>query len=142
MTIPPAGRERNLLIAEMKGITPVFACYVDNIGGDNYCVLDDEKPWDCTICEREGITNKEVCKQWKQRFESEWLPEYSTSRNDAWELWDELPISKHYGINDLGEHLVTWYQDTTQKTISGTSFAEAVSKAWIEYKESIEEVKT
>ncbi len=97
MNIPPAGRERDKLIAEMKNIE--VKCFAPH----KVLLLKSGDP----------------------------LMHWSTSRSDAWSLWDELPEPKDYGINTFGEHLIAWTQDTIQKTISGTSFADAVSKAWI-----------
>ncbi len=125
MIIPPAGRERDRLIAELKGIKPAFACYVDNISGDNECVLDDEKPWDCLICEREEITKKEMCGNWKQRPEDEWLLPYSTNTDCAIELFEEMPYEiRHKAIQEWDEAM---YEPD--------KFAPIISKAWIEWKE-------
>lgn len=126
MMIPPAGRERDLLIAAMKGIKPVFACYVDDILGDSdYCVLDDDKPSDCRICEREKITNKESCLYWQQRSDGEWLSDWSIDRNDAMKLFVEMPYEiRHKAIQKWDE---TMY--------GPDNFAPIVSSAWIEWKE-------
>lgn len=137
--IPPAGRERNRLIAKTKGIEPAFACYADNVSGDDYCVWDTSEPYNCLYASR-GI-KKEECKCWCERPEGEYIPEWSTDRNDAWELWGELPEPKRY--DQLGiEHIIyagfsqdyMGIKDCLIYEIKGNSFADAVSKAWLEFK--------
>ena len=53
---------------------------------------------------------------------------------DAWVLWEELPNPKHYGVNEMGEHLIAWYQDYHQRTVNGSSFPDAVTQAWLTWK--------
>lgn len=57
---------------------------------------------------------------------------------DAWNLWEKLPSPKHYGVTEMGEHLIAWYQDYHQKTVSGESFLDAVNQAWLEWKKGEE----
>ena len=127
-----AGRLRDYQIAELKGINPIYACYVDNFAGDEYCVLNEDKPFDCRICEREKIIDKFKCKEWKLRPENEWLPQWSTSHNDAWELWDELPVPKEYFV-DKNKTVISIYD--LNLAVRGDSFPDAVSKVWIEWKQ-------
>ena len=145
--IPEAGRERDKLIAELKGIEPVYACYADDPAGDGYCVLDNNNPFNCLICEREEITNKFECKEWAIRPDYEWIPLWSTSRNDAWELWDELPLDRMYRENLIEGVLryivsVNWKHDNPESLykpaliIVDDSFPDAVSKTWIIWKQS------
>ena len=135
--IPKAGRDRDKLIAKLKGIKPVYACYADNFAGDEYCVLNEDKPFDCRICEREKIIDKFKCKEWKQRPENEWLPQWSTDRNDAWELWEELPAPKRYYFHVNDKHEISYQNNMEIKWVYflGDSFPDAVSKAWIERKQ-------
>jgi hypothetical protein len=70
------------------------------------------------------------------------VKKWSTSRNDAWELWDELPKPKYYReLSDL--EIETGSTDFTcvitfdgKVFFQGTSFADCVSQVWIEYMEN------
>jgi hypothetical protein len=64
---------------------------------------------------------------------------------NAWELWDklckELPSALekfsglHYYFSSTGHHLITINVGNEEKiNCTGTSFPDAVSKAWIEWK--------
>jgi len=71
------------------------------------------------------------------------IPCWSTDRNDAWELWDELPKGKFYaevgfacsiGIYYLSNKLEDIREWLPTYIIEGFSFADVVSKIWIEWK--------
>ncbi len=66
------------------------------------------------------------------------LLHWSTNRNDAWELWDELPPIKEYRQNG-GYHEVMFLcgkDALTNHIFKGKDFADCVSQAWITWKES------
>lgn len=135
----PAGRERDIEIAKLKGLNPktvqqlidekIFASHMINSTTDiwifvKHPVIYNRKYW--IFC-----------------------PHYSTNRNDAWELWDELRKKKitlnfSEAKNDKESILIVWLK--SGKTIPsirentliiiGKDFADCVSQAWIKWKEN------
>lgn len=65
--------------------------------------------------------------------------EWSTSWNDAKELWDELPKTKEYEEGKDGEN-VLYFRNKQGLVIkvSGKDFPDAISQAWIKWKEKNE----
>lgn len=61
-------------------------------------------------------------------------PQWTTSNNAAWELWIELPDGKCY-TQQGDAHYITLHNQEHHMTVKGISFADAVSKAWLRYKE-------
>ena len=105
-------RARDKEIAELKGLKPYKAFHDDYVY--NHMIHDEYESY-------------EVPK---------YIPHWSTDRNDAWELWDELPDEKSY-FQNMDYHRIEIRKVTYSMNLSifeGTSFADAVSKAWIEWK--------
>lgn len=94
MKIEAVGRKRDIQIAKLKGYNVLQY-------GAMYTNLPMEK--------------SDTCRTRKY---------WSTSRNDAWELWDELPVNwKHIVMYEWG--LVDFDSD---------KFAPAVSNCWITWR--------
>ncbi|KKN06050.1 hypothetical protein LCGC14_1081280 [marine sediment metagenome] len=108
----PAGRERDKQIAKLKGI-----CYHE------WKAVDDYYPngvrsgfhWKCKYCRKEKYKKSiEIQKSW------------STSWNDAKELWDELP--KKEKVNLLIRMAIRLANDNK------FDFPDSASEAWIKRK--------
>lgn len=104
--IPEVGKERDKIIANMKGLK-----------------------WNTTIILSDHFTDYPH------------NPSWSTSRNEAWELWDEMKAATpilNYQIFD-SNHVVNNAHSIDNQTMTiseeGNSFADVVSKAWIRWKE-------
>jgi hypothetical protein len=102
----PSGKDRDKLIALKRGI-----CY-------------HEGAFSCKNCEQKSMDGI-----WRQN------KKYSTNRNDARELWDDLPSPKSY--HQFGNvHIVMVLLNNFSeeiKEMSEVSFADAVSKAWLQW---------
>jgi hypothetical protein len=61
---------------------------------------------------------------------------WSTNRNDAWELWDELRNEFSHCMHYSIESNVDYIEIAGMDTIKGKDFADCVSQAWIKWKES------
>lgn len=103
----PVGRERDKEIAELKGYTPY-------LGVRKYKRHRTEK-WFMRLNNPEDT---------QRRFN---LPDYSTSWNDAKELWDEL--SKKKQVNLLISMAIRLTNDNK------FNFPDAVSQVWIKWME-------
>lgn len=117
----PEGKERDFLIYKEKGHLRRKGSWYELWNG-NVWVIDFHG-----IKEAIGFFNS-------MHDESKF--NWSTSRNDAWELWDELPYPKVYQQYSVNEHRIIIKINNILCTFNGTSFALAVSKAWIEWKRS------
>ena len=104
----PVGLERNIEIAKLKGNVrqhPRFCIPIIIPKGEK---VHDEAP-----------------RNWKP------VSEWSTNRNDAWELWDELPKARFYEERCDGSYVVIIKDIVT----IGKDFADCVSQAWIKWKQ-------
>lgn len=108
------GRERDYQISELKGYKPGYG----NLAGiRRHC-------------------------HFKPSSGSDPLPRWSTNRNDAWELWDELKrnLNKvnytYYKHQTLEEITILIVPGKKSLTFYGKDFADCVSQAWIAWKES------
>lgn len=63
------------------------------------------------------------------------IPYWSTNRNDAWELWDELPRDKTYQERFNIHFIVIHLNRLEFIALSGISFSDVVSQAWLEWKQ-------
>ena len=107
MTIPPVGRERDILIAEIKGWN--YDIYLPGV----------------KYTERNGIINLDTTE----------VRAWSIKVQDAWELWEELPFTKTYKTwywLDKEIHLLEIQNFGTV----GDSSLDVVSKKWIEFKDN------
>ena len=126
--IPEPGEERDRLIAEMKGLEPTFACCADEQAPQS-CAWDDGELWNCNLA-LDGV-RRENCDCWRKT--SDWPPRWSTDLFPAWELWEELPMPK--SIDQIrGDHWCVCWGDSFNPDFIGTTFPDAVSAAWIEWK--------
>ena len=99
--IKPVGRGRDIQIAKAKG----FDSYID-------------KDIACTTLRK---SNGKQCIR---------IQPWSTNRNDAWELWDELPKAKFYEERCEGSYVIT----LKNIVVVGKDFVDCVSKAWLAWK--------
>ncbi len=113
-TIPPAGIERDRLIADIKelGYHVSDECWIDS------AYIVGEK---CLVIESSPYSNV--------------LVSWSRSKYWAWQLWNELPPRKQLDEN-MGRFAVnTWESHSMRKNHGdGKTFPEAVSEAWIKMK--------
>ena len=78
---------------------------------------------------------------WYHKEKDVWvwfMPKWSTNRNDALELWDEFPTEngyhKYYWQMCKKHVIVIAYDGSDVIRKEGTSFADAVSKTWEQWK--------
>jgi hypothetical protein len=119
--IPEAGRERDKLIARLKYPKVKFIIN-DPIDDSNFVFyIPSGKPYKT------------------HAIDYKYLPDWSINLLDTWELWDELPQIKtitmrdnkyfiQYGVPDNPADLIY------HPGIEGISLSDAVSKAWISWK--------
>lgn len=124
-TIPQAGGERDRLIAEMKG-------FCHKMIPDPYNPVTREAT-KCKHCKH--VSTHITCDCKNDGICLTRTKEWSTSHNDAWELWDELQGRKVYAVNPAGDiHQICYEINAIDYLTVGITFADVVSKAWIEWK--------
>jgi hypothetical protein len=112
----PAGRERDIEIAKLKGWKPYYA---EGIFLDGIRVVD--------------------VRGTKQIIDAKTIS-WSTDRNAAWELWDEIKVDKFYQEAFMDGKIigcVVMLQIDGEFSCygQGKDFADCVSQAWITWKE-------
>lgn len=75
-----------------------------------------------------------------ERVDPSDLPMWSEDSEEVQPLWEELPAPKTLYIDEDGKHTITWRGHPYR--VSANSFAEAVSGAWILWKEMLADPKT
>lgn len=106
------GRERDIEIAKLKRLIVHYCAWGLGI-------------WECY---------DEIDEDGSSGFMSK-LPEWSTDRNAAWELFDELPapMFKEY---PKGDDRICQLRIGSNLIVYGKDFADCVSQVWIIWKEN------
>lgn len=122
-----AGRERDKQIAKLKGM--VAKTGKELVSDKTFAEWTLENLADVL-----HIQDKDDNRRW--RYCSHW----STSWNDAKELWDELPFDKRYYENQNEDYSITYAVKVLGEFSYGKDFPDVVSRAWIKYfEQSIKE---
>ena len=119
----PVGIERDLVIGSMKGYVISKRFYKE----ENRCRIYCGK-----LILQLDVSGGYKKHKWFQ------LPRYSTDRNDAWELWDELPTGKAIKERVDGTYRLYFYDPDAYEVLiaAGKDFADCVSQAWLNWKET------
>lgn len=110
----PAGKERDIEIEKLKGYSKEVPAPDSWACNSKIALEREDGDLLCPLC----LTKS-----------------YSTSWNDAKELWDELPFDKRYFENQNEDHEITYAVKILGEFIYGKDFPDAVSQAWIKWKE-------
>ena len=121
MEIKQVGIERNIQIAELKGL-----CMHDWKAEDDYFPngVRSSFHWECIKCNKTDYSRARP---------HTGIKHWSTNRNDAWELWDELPNEYLQYTEDNGKYSISFYWKGNNRIV-GKDFADCVSSAWITWK--------
>lgn len=111
----PAGRERNIEVAMLKNINT-------GIGNCQRHKWNRMVPVSCNVC---GMDYKDMLS----------IKRWSTDRNAAGELWDELPLKKEYTEYEGYGGETVCLVEICYGRFYGKDFADCVSQAWITWKE-------